>query len=103
MFNGDTGIIREIIPVAEQVVVEFEEGKMVEYEYSQMDEMELAYAITIHKSQGSEYPAIVLPVLWWSKNAVGTQLAIHCGDESKEMCNDSGKQQSYTGDDPQCE
>lgn len=63
VFNGDTGVIREIIPIDETVVVEFEEGKLVEYEYSQMDEMELAYAITIHKSQGSEYPAVVLPIL----------------------------------------
>lgn len=63
VFNGDTGMIKEIIPVDETVVVEFEEGKLVEYEYSQMDEMELAYAITIHKSQGSEYPAVVLPLL----------------------------------------
>ena len=74
VFNGDTGIIREIIPIAEQVVVEFEEGKMVEYEYSQMDEMELAYAITIHKSQGSEYPAIVLPVLGGPKMLLGRNL-----------------------------
>ncbi|MCH5267130.1 MAG: ATP-dependent RecD-like DNA helicase [Lachnospiraceae bacterium] len=63
VFNGDTGMIKEIIPMDETVVVEFEEGKLVEYEYSQMDEMELAYAITIHKSQGSEYPAVVLPIL----------------------------------------
>lgn len=63
VFNGDTGIIKEIIPVEEMVVVEFEEGRLVEYDYSQMDEMTLAYAITIHKSQGSEYPAVVLPLL----------------------------------------
>ncbi len=63
VFNGDTGAIKEIIPVDETVVVEFEEGKLVEYEFHQMDEMELAYAITIHKSQGSEYPAVILPLL----------------------------------------
>lgn len=63
VFNGDTGIIREIFPVDETVVVEFEEGKLVEYDFNKMDEMELAYAITIHKSQGSEYPAVVLPLL----------------------------------------
>lgn len=63
VFNGDTGVIKEIIPVDETVIVEFEEGKLVEYEYGQMDEMTLAYAITIHKSQGSEYPAVVLPLM----------------------------------------
>lgn len=63
VFNGDTGVIREIHSIEETVIVEFEEGKMVEYDFNQMDEMELAYAITIHKSQGSEYPAVVLPLL----------------------------------------
>lgn len=63
VFNGDTGVIREIHPVEETVVVEFDEGKLVEYDFGQMDEMELAYAITIHKSQGSEYPAVILPLL----------------------------------------
>lgn len=63
VFNGDIGIIKNILALEETVEVEFEEGKLVEYEYSQMDEMELAYAITIHKSQGSEYPAVVIPIL----------------------------------------
>lgn len=63
VFNGDVGIIKRIIEMDETVEVEYEEGKLVEYEYSQMDEMELAYAITIHKSQGSEYPAVVIPIL----------------------------------------
>ena len=43
--------------------VEFEEGKIAEYEFSEMEELELAYAITIHKSQGSEYPAVIIPLL----------------------------------------
>ena len=63
MFNGDTGIIKQIIEAAEVVYVEYEEGKIVEYGFSDMDEMELAYAITIHKSQGSEYPAVILPII----------------------------------------
>lgn len=62
VFNGDMGIIREINTFSEKVVVEFDEGKMVEYTYSMLDELELAYAITIHKSQGSEYPAVVMPL-----------------------------------------
>lgn len=62
VFNGDIGIIREINLFAEELTVEFDEGKMVEYTFRQLPELELAYAITIHKSQGSEYPAVVIPV-----------------------------------------
>lgn len=63
VFNGDIGVIKNILDIEEKVIVEFEEGKLVEYDYSDMDEMELAYAITIHKSQGSEYPAVIIPIL----------------------------------------
>lgn len=63
IFNGDMGIIREINDFAETMTVEFDEGRMVEYPFKLLDELELAYAITIHKSQGSEYPAVVIPLL----------------------------------------
>lgn len=63
VFNGDCGVIREINLFAELVTVEFDEGRMVEYPFSGLDELVLAYAITIHKSQGSEYPAVVIPLL----------------------------------------
>ena len=63
VFNGDVGRILEIRPHAEQVVVEFEEGRKVTYPFSGLEELELAYAITIHKSQGSEYPAVIMPLL----------------------------------------
>lgn len=63
VFNGDSGIIKEINLFAETITVEFEEGKQVEYGFQSLDELELAYAITIHKSQGSEYPAVVMPIL----------------------------------------
>ncbi|MCR5154101.1 MAG: ATP-dependent RecD-like DNA helicase [Lachnospiraceae bacterium] len=62
VFNGDCGIIREISTFTEEVMVEFDEGRLVTYEFSQLDELTLAYAITIHKSQGSEYPAVVIPL-----------------------------------------
>ncbi len=62
VFNGDMGIIREMNMFAEMMTVEFDEGRMVEYSFKQLEELELAYAITIHKSQGSEYPAVVIPV-----------------------------------------
>lgn len=63
VFNGDTGIIREINDYKETVTVIYDEEKVVEYPFKLMDELELAYAITIHKSQGSEYPAVVIPLL----------------------------------------
>ena len=62
IFNGDVGIIREINEFAELLTVEFDEGKMIEYSFKQLEELELAYAITIHKSQGSEYPAVIIPM-----------------------------------------
>ncbi|MDD6480865.1 MAG: ATP-dependent RecD-like DNA helicase [Lachnospiraceae bacterium] len=63
IFNGDMGTIEEINDFAETMTVSFDEGRMVEYSYKLLDELELAYAITIHKSQGSEYPAVVIPLL----------------------------------------
>ena len=63
VFNGDLGVIREINAFAEEVTVEYEEGRFVTYSFKQLDELELAYAVTIHKSQGSEYPAVVIPLL----------------------------------------
>lgn len=63
VFNGDMGMIRSINSFAEELTVEFDEGRMVSYPFKQLDELELAYAITVHKSQGSEYPAVVIPLL----------------------------------------
>lgn len=63
IFNGDMGIVREINTYAETMMVEFDEHRQVTYAFQMLDELELAYAITIHKSQGSEYPAVVIPLL----------------------------------------
>lgn len=63
IFNGDMGMIRKINTYEESVTVEFDEHRKVKYPYSLLEELELAYAVTIHKSQGSEYPAVVIPLL----------------------------------------
>lgn len=110
VFNGDMGIIREINDFAEQMTVEFDEGRMVEYPYKLLDELELAYAITIHKSQGSEYPAVVIPLLagpsmLMNRNLLYTAVtrARKCvtlvGDERTfaEMVQNISQQKRYSG------
>ena len=62
VYNGDIGIIRYINDFEEFIRVEFDDRKIVEYPYSEANQLELAYAITIHKSQGSEYPAVIIPM-----------------------------------------
>ena len=63
VFNGDIGRVIDINLYTEKMKVEFEEKKVVEYPFQLLEELELAYAITIHKSQGSEYPAVIMPLL----------------------------------------
>ena len=63
VFNGDIGIISEINDYTEKVTVLFDDAREVQYGFAMLDELELAYAVTIHKSQGSEYPAVVMPLL----------------------------------------
>lgn len=62
IYNGDAGRILSIDTQAEQLRVVFEDGKVVDYEFGRLEELELAYAVTIHKSQGSEYPVVILPI-----------------------------------------
>lgn len=63
VFNGDLGVIQNIDLLAETMEVLFDEYRTVTYGFAQLEELELAYAVTIHKSQGSEYPAVVIPLL----------------------------------------
>ncbi|MFV0465923.1 MAG: ATP-dependent RecD-like DNA helicase [Lachnospiraceae bacterium] len=74
VFNGDMGIIREINRFSETMKVEFDEGRMVTYSLKGIEELELAYAITIHKSQGSEYPAVVIPLFGGPKMLMNRNL-----------------------------
>ena len=109
IFNGDMGIVKDINHFAEQVTVEFDEHRQVLYGFSQLDELELAYAVTIHKSQGSEYPAVILPLLagprmLFNRNLLYTAVtrARKCvaiiGDEHtvEEMIRNEREQRRYT-------
>jgi len=61
VFNGDVGIVERVDPVEQQVMVRFDD-RLVKYDCGELDELALAYAVTIHKSQGSEFPAVVIPL-----------------------------------------
>ena len=74
VFNGDMGRIVQISQAASLLVVEFDEGKRVSYPFSELDQLELSYAVTIHKSQGSEYPAVILPLLGGPKMLMNRNL-----------------------------
>ena len=78
VFNGDMGRIAEIDEELGQLVVEFDEMRRVTYPFSLLDELELSYAVTIHKSQGSEYPAVILPLLGGSR-----MLCYHSGQQRR--------------------
>lgn len=110
IFNGDIGMILQINEYAHEVVVEYDEHRRVTYQYAQLDEIELAYAITIHKSQGSEYPAVIMPLLsgpkmLFNRNLLytGVTRAKNCvtilGSRQtvQEMINNNYQNRRYTG------
>ena len=110
VFNGDMGIIQEINQFAETLTVEFDEGRMVEYTFKQLEELELAYAITIHKAQGSEYPAVIVPLysgprMLMTRNLIYTAVTrarscvciVGLPDTFQGMVDNDTEQKRYTG------
>lgn len=85
VFNGDIGIVREINEFSQELVVEFDECRRVAYPFQQLDEIELAYAVTIHKSQGSEYPAVIMPLLSGPKMLMNRNL-LYTGVTRAKYC-----------------
>jgi exodeoxyribonuclease V alpha subunit len=95
VFNGDVGIIKSMNLYAEELVVEFDEGREATYTFKQLDELELAYAITIHKSQGSEYPAVVLPLLTGPKMLMNRNLLYTAVTRAKQCVTIVGSVETF--------
>ncbi len=95
VYNGDVGIIKEMNLYAEEMVVEFDEGRQATYTFKQLDELELAYAITIHKSQGSEYPAVVLPLLSGPKMLMNRNLLYTAVTRAKQCVTIVGSVETF--------
>ena len=110
VFNGDTGVIKTINETAKTVTVEFDDLRRVTYPFTGLDEIELAYAITIHKSQGSEYPAVIMPLLSGPRMLMNRNL-LYTGvtraklcvtilgleDTVNQMIDNENEQKRYTG------
>ena len=110
IFNGDIGVIRGINEFAKQMEIVFDDTKVVYYDYELLEDLEHAYAVTIHKAQGSEYPAVVIPLLrgprmLMNRNLLytGVTRAINCvtilGDEGAlhTMVDNVEEMKRYTG------
>lgn len=95
-FNGDTGVIERISTFDENVTVKFEDGRFVTYEFSQLDELELAYAITVHKSQGSEYPAVIIPMSQGPRMLMNRNILYTAVTRARNVCASLGKRR-YSG------
>lgn len=110
VFNGDVGVISYMDDGTETLQVIFDDGKKVVYTYKQMEELELAYAITVHKSQGSEYPAVVIPIAGMplpllNRNVLYTAVTrakscvtiLGTGSLLKEMISNENETKRYSG------
>lgn len=109
IFNGDIGVIKKIDLSEELITVDFED-KICEYDYTMLDELELAYAITVHKSQGSEYPIVIIPLYRYTpklltRNLLYTAITraqsivilVGNGEVAKAMVDNNRQTKRYTG------
>lgn len=109
IFNGDIGVIKKIDLSEELITVDFED-KICEYDYTMLDELELAYAITVHKSQGSEYPIVIMPLYRYTpklltRNLLYTAITraqsivilVGNGEVAKAMVDNNRQTKRYTG------
>jgi len=85
VFNGDMGTLAEVNDFDENLVVVFDDGRVVTYDYRQVDNLSHAFAITVHKSQGSEYPAVVIPLFSGPKKLLSRNLLYTAVTRAREM------------------
>jgi exodeoxyribonuclease V alpha subunit len=85
VYNGDIGAITALDPVEQQLVVRFEDERLITYDFSQLDELMLAYALSIHKSQGGEYPVVVVPLLMQHYNLLQRNLLYTAVTRAREL------------------
>jgi exodeoxyribonuclease V alpha subunit len=109
IYNGDIGIIREIDLVGQVLTIDFD-GRITEYDFALLEELELAYAITVHKSQGSEYPIVVIPLYRYTPKLLTRNLfytaitraqqmvvLVGQGDVAHMMTDNNRQTKRYTG------
>jgi len=97
IYNGDAGRITKIDDDNEILQVLFDDGKVVDYDFNQLEELELAYAITIHKSQGSEYPVVILPIYSGPPMLMTRNLLYTAVTRAKELVVLVGLKETVTG------
>lgn len=95
VFNGDMGYVKEISYISETMEVVYEENHVVKYPFTSLDELELAYAVTIHKSQGSEYPAVVIPLLTGPKPLLNRNLIYTAVTRAKKCVTILGSEETF--------
>ena len=97
IFNGDMGIVQQIDLLAETMEVLFDDYRTVTYSFQMLEELELAYAVTIHKSQGSEYPAVVIPLLTGVTRARSCVTLVGSPETFAQMIDNASEQTRYSG------